>query len=97
MVDSGERLIWRYEVKPEAVAAFEAAYGTGGDWDQFFAGAPGYARTELYRDVESRYVYLTIDYWSKPGQRDAYVASRRAEYDSIDARCAEFTLDERAI
>ena len=89
-----ERLVWRYEVKPEAIGAFEAAYGPGGDWDQFFNGAPGYERTEFYRCVGSPNVYITVDYWSGSGQRDLFVASRRPQYDTIDARCEQFTVDE---
>ncbi len=97
MNDDGERFVWRYEVKPDSIEAFEAAYGEGGDWDAFFADAPGYARTEFYRELSTPNVYVTIDYWSLPGQRGAYVASRKAEYDELDARCAEFTLEERRI
>lgn len=97
MNEAGERLVWRYEVKSDAIEAFEAAYGEGGEWDAFFADAPGYARTECYREMSAPHVYLTIDYWSLPGQRDAYVASRRTDYDALDARCAEFTVDERRI
>ena len=90
----GERLVWRYEVYPEAVDAFERAYGSGGDWDRFFDGAPGYEGTEFYRCVETPDVYITVDYWSKPGQRDFFVASRRREFDVIDARCEQFTRNE---
>ena len=97
MSDAGERLVWRYEVNPDFVEAFEAAYGEGGDWDAFFSGAPGYTRTEFYREVSAPHVFVTIDYWSQPGQRDAYVASRQAEFDAIDARCGEFTVEERRI
>ena len=90
----GERLVWRYEVNPKSIAAFEDAYGPGGDWDEFFNGAPGYEGTEFYRSFSKPNVYITVDYWSKPGERDDYVASRRAEFDAIDARCRRFTKDE---
>ena len=92
-----ETFVWRYEVKPDATDAFVIAYGRGGDWDTFFSGALGYLGTEFYRDAATLNVYLTVDYWSKRGQRDAYVASRQSEYDALDARCAQFTVNERRI
>ncbi len=97
MNDAGERFVWRYEVKDDSIEAFEAAYGKGGDWDAFFAGAPGYERTELYREASVANVYLTIDYWLQPGQRDAYVASRQDAYDALDARCGDLTVEEQLI
>ncbi len=92
-----ERLVWRYEVKSDAVKAFEAAYGPGGDWDQFFAGAPGYIRTEFYREFSAPNVYVTIDYWRENGQRDGFVRSHQAAFDALDARCAAMTIDEQRI
>jgi len=94
---SGERLVWRYEVIPTAMDEFEDAYGPGGAWDQFFKGAPGYEGTEFYRCVESPYVYITVDYWSTPGQRDLFVASRQREFDVIDAHCEQFTKNEQRL
>ena len=93
----GEKLVWRYEVNPESITAFEDAYGPGGDWDEFFKGARGYEGTEFYRAVTKPNVYITVDYWSRPGQRDDYVASRRPEFDAIDERCERFTEDERRL
>ena len=89
-----ERLVWRYEVDAEAIDAFEHAYGPGGDWDQFFTGAPGYQGTEFYRCITSPNVYITVDYWSSSGERDVFVASRQSQFDVIDARCERFTKSE---
>ena len=52
-------LIWRYEVKEEARAAFEATYGPTGAWAQLFARAEGFRGTELFRADDGSYLSST--------------------------------------
>ncbi|HKU59510.1 MAG TPA: antibiotic biosynthesis monooxygenase [Gaiellaceae bacterium] len=61
-------------------AAFESAYGSEGDWAQFFAGAPGYIVSELLRDLEQPGRYLVIDRWETAEAYNAFIASNRDEY-----------------
>jgi len=39
--------VFHYEVDPAGAAAFEAVYGSAGEWARWFAGAEGYLGTEL--------------------------------------------------
>jgi len=71
-------LVFSYEVRDRA--EFELAYGPGGGWAQFFAGARGYIGTELLRDVEMPGRYLVIDRWESAEAYNAFAAEQREEY-----------------
>jgi heme-degrading monooxygenase HmoA len=71
-------LVFSYEVRD--ADAFEAAYGSGGEWAQFFAVAPGYIGTELLRDVELPGRYLVVDRWDSAEAYNAFAAAHREEY-----------------
>jgi heme-degrading monooxygenase HmoA len=71
-------LVFTYEVRdPEA---FEQAYGSKGDWAQFFGQGRGYIGTELLRDVESPGRYVVIDRWESADTYNAFVQEHRDEY-----------------
>jgi heme-degrading monooxygenase HmoA len=71
-------LVFSYEVRePDA---FERAYGAGGEWAQFFAGARGYIGTELLRDVELPGRYLVVDRWESAEAYNAFANEHREEY-----------------
>jgi heme-degrading monooxygenase HmoA len=71
-------LVFSYEVRePEA---FERAYGTDGEWAEFFRQGAGYIGTELLRDVELPTRYLVIDRWDSADAYNAFVAQHRGEY-----------------
>ena len=59
---------------------FERVYGPEGDWAEFFRGGPGYAGTELLRDVEFPDRYLVIDRWESSEAYNEFVAAHRDEY-----------------
>jgi heme-degrading monooxygenase HmoA len=71
-------LVFSYEVREPA--EFERAYGAGGDWDRFFAGARGYIGTELLHDVETPTRYLVIDRWESADDYNTFATERREEY-----------------
>ena len=52
-------VVFEYEVDPAGAEAFEAVYGSDGEWARCFAGAEGYRRTELLRAGGGH--YLVID------------------------------------
>jgi heme-degrading monooxygenase HmoA len=70
--------VFRYEVAPAGVQAFEAAYGPAGTWARFFARGEGYAGTELWRGSDGR--YLVIDRWSSEAAYDAFLDAHGDEY-----------------
>jgi len=71
-------LVFSYEVRDPT--EFERVYGPGGDWAEFFGGAPGYIGTELLRDVETPGRYLVVDRWESADAYNAFAAERRDEY-----------------
>ena len=89
--------LWECEPTPEAVDAFERAYGPGGDWGRFFGTGAGYRGTELLRNLEKPGRYITIDRWDSRSAYLTFVASAAAEYDAIDQRCEALTARETLI
>lgn len=88
-------LIWRYEVKEEARAAFEAAYGPTGAWAQLFARSEGFRGTELLRAGDGS--YLTLDVWRSEADFDAFMAVHKADYEALDRGTEGWTRSEHRI
>ena len=88
-------IIWEFTVRPESVAAFEAAYGPAGAWVALFRRAPGYLATELLTAGDGR--YLTLDRWTDRAAYAAFRQSTAADYAALDARCESLTAAEREI
>lgn len=89
--------LWEFSVRPEFVPAFESAYGPEGDWVQLFRRDSEYIRTDLIQDREIPGRYLTIDQWKS---REACLSFREryhSEFESLDAECEQFTVEERFI
>ena len=71
-------LVVRYDARdPEE---FERAYGSNGDWAQFFRQGNGYIGTELLRDIEELDRFLVIDRWESIDAYNAFIAENEAEY-----------------
>ena len=73
----------RFEVPPETEERFVAAYRADGDWARLFATAPGFIRTELWRDGDG--IYLTADHWESAVAFEAFQAGFGEEYRRLDA------------
>jgi heme-degrading monooxygenase HmoA len=71
-------LVFTYEVAD--TDEFERAYGSAGEWAQFFHGGHGYVGTELLRDVEMPSRYLVVDRWESREAYNDFVAANREEY-----------------
>jgi 8-oxo-dGTP diphosphatase len=89
-------ILWEFRVRPGCESAFEAAYGAEGDWASLFRRAPGYLGTELLRAPETGR-YVTIDRWVSSAAFEAFRDAHRREYDELDRRCAELTVEERPL
>ena len=89
--------IWEYKVKPDCVAEFEEVYGPSGVWVKLFISAEGYLRTELHRDRQNDFRYLTIDYWESLDAWEKFREEKSAEFNSIDSECEALTLTEHQI
>lgn len=73
----GFAAVFLYEVDNAGRAAFEAAYGSDGEWARFFATGDGYLGTELLRSGDR---YLLIDRWSSRAAYEAFLAVHADEY-----------------
>lgn len=86
--------VWRFRVRPEAVEAFEQAYGPRGDWARLFARGEGHAGTELLKLDGQSAQYLTIDRWRDLERFERAKALLAAEYTELDRRCEAYTSEE---
>lgn len=75
--------LWRFEVPEAEEERFVAAYRADGDWARLFSAAPGFIRTELWRDGDG--VYVTADYWDSVTSFEGFQASLGEEYRRLDA------------
>lgn len=87
--------VWRYEVREEARAAFEATYAPTGAWAQLFARAEGFRGTELFRSEDGS--YLTVDVWRSREDFEGFLAAYRADYESLDRGTEGWTRCEHQI
>lgn len=89
--------IWEYEADPESKDEFVRYYNSDGVWVQLFKRSKGYVGTELLQDIKSENRFVTIDTWNSKGSRDEFMKEYASEYDSLDKKCAEFTVKENMI
>jgi heme-degrading monooxygenase HmoA len=88
---AGYMTVWTYRVRPGLQDAFRRIYGPQGDWARLFRLAPGYIRTELYRDIGQSDRFLTIDYWESEQAWDSFRTRFAFEYERLDQEYAELT------
>ena len=86
--------IWRFHVRPDAVATFETAYGPRGEWARLFEQQDGYAGTELLRLDGDAPIYLTIDRWRDPAAFEQAKQAFADDYAELDRRCEALTSEE---
>ena len=75
--------LWQFEVPPDTEERFLAAYRSDGDWARLFATAPGFIRTDLWRDGDG--IYLTADHWESVEAFERFQAGQGDEYRRLDA------------
>jgi heme-degrading monooxygenase HmoA len=90
-------IIWQFEIAEENIAAFEAAYGSGGAWAQLFRTSPDYKGTELLRDAYVPGAYLTIDRWSSEEAYRGFRKEHDAAYEALDRQSDSLTSRETRI
>jgi len=89
--------LWEYRVAPERAAAFERVYGPDGDWVRLFQQAAGHLDTLLLRDHADPQRYVTVDRWRSQAAFATFRSRFAAEFEALDARCEELTLEEREL
>ena len=91
------RIIRVYRVREAHCEAFVDTYATGGAWAQLFQRSDDYAGTELLNDARDPLRFVTIDQWKTATAFQEFKERYQAEYDALDAACAEFTDSEDLI
>lgn len=89
--------VWRFRPKPEAVGAFEQAYGAEGDWARLFGAADGFLGTTLLKGERNPAEYLTLDRWVSPQAYQAFRRDRDHEFTALDRRCEAMTTLEEEV
>ena len=90
-------IIWEFHIRPAKRGAFEKAYGSSGDWAQFFRRDKAYIQTELVRDRASAGRYLTMDYWASRAAYLTFKKVNKTEYAAIDKKCESLTRREKLL
>ena len=73
-------IMYRYEVHPTQVRAFEHAYGPSGPWAALFREYPGYRRTRLFRHRHQPGFYVCVDVWEDKAAFDAFREAAAERY-----------------
>jgi heme-degrading monooxygenase HmoA len=87
--------VFEYEIDPAGAEAFEAVYGSDGEWARYFAGAQGYLGTEMLRADGGH--YLVIDRWRSEADYDAFLAAQAEDYGARNRDAARLWLRERVL
>lgn len=88
-------ILWSYDVRPEALQAFERAYRPDGAWAALFRRSAGYLGTELLRGPGG--AFLTVDRWRSQADFHAFMAEHGAEYEALDRATEGWTSEERRL
>jgi heme-degrading monooxygenase HmoA len=92
-------ILWEFEVRPDKLDAFLAAYRSDGAWTRLFAQAGGYLGTELLRstDTDNGPRFVTIDRWRAEDDFTNFQQEFGTEYRALDAELEGLTLSERKL
>ena len=86
--------LWEFQVKPDAISAFEATYGPDGAWAQLFHHSTDYLGTDLIRDLDHPERYLTIDRWTSREALHQFKHDHQSAYQELDLQCESLTERE---
>jgi heme-degrading monooxygenase HmoA len=87
-------VLFLYEVEPASAEAFEAVYGSDGDWARFFGRGDGYEGTELWRRAER---YLVIDRWRSEAAYEDFLRANADEYRRRSQETTRLYVSEQAL
>lgn len=86
--------VWEFHVAASRQQEFEHHYGSKGTWATLFRLHPGYIDTTLLQDRANPLRYVTIDRWRSLEAYHAFRAQFSAQYDELDRRCQDLTIQE---
>lgn len=80
------QLIWELKVKFKEREKFEKFYGPKGEWEKFFRKCPDYEGSEILGNNEGDGLFLLIDEWKSEDAFDAFIKSKKPEYDALEEK-----------
>ena len=89
--------LWEFQVASDSEERFVEYYSAGGIWVRLFREADGFADTQLLKDTEHPYRYVTIDRWTSASAYEAFRKRFAEQYAELDRLCENFTVSERLI
>jgi heme-degrading monooxygenase HmoA len=92
-------ILWEFEVRPDKIDAFLAAYRSNGAWTKLFARADGYLGSELLSslDTDRGPRFVTIDRWRAEDDFVRFQQEFGSEYRALDTEFEGFTFSERKL
>jgi heme-degrading monooxygenase HmoA len=90
-------IVWEFKAKAGSITEFESAYGSAGDWAQFFSRGTGYLGTRLLRDSEEASTYVTFDRWASRQDYETFQRVYGEEYRKLDVQFELLTEAETYI
>lgn len=86
--------MWEYLVYKHHLEEFKKTYGPGGEWVRLFRKADGYVTTHLHQDRSKPERFITVDFWKSKSDFDNFKKQFSREFEEIDRRCEQFTIEE---
>jgi heme-degrading monooxygenase HmoA len=90
-------ILWEFEVQPDKIHDFVAAYKPTGDWAKLFALADGYEGTEFLASTDHENRFVTIDRWRSLDDFTRFQQQFGEQYRTLDRLLEGFTLSERKL
>lgn len=91
------QVIWELKVKFKEREKFEQFYDPKGDWVKFFSKSPEYQGTDVLESGEGDGIFLVIDDWSSEEAFNAFVKSRKADYDLLEEKAKAASRTKKRI
>lgn len=89
-------IIWRYRVVSENEVDFQAAYGSKGEWSEFFSSDPAFLGVELIAGSEPG-LYVTVDRWESETAYERFMDEHHDSYRAVDRRMETLTEFEELV
>jgi heme-degrading monooxygenase HmoA len=90
-------IIWEFQVQKGKRRLFERYYSGKGKWAALFRKGTGYQGTFLFRDVDAPNRYFLADVWENLRSFRNFKRRFAAQYQTLDKKCEEFTLEEHCL
>ena len=89
-------IVWEYKIDKSKRSEFEAYYSRSGAWFKFFEPCDDFLGHDFIRHTEEP-TYLIIDKWMGKKEYEAFLSSRKMEYEALNSESANLYEAEKMI